>query len=273
MPPHPRRRPHRRHARARAPGDAPQAAAHSGHHARVALPAADRQQEPRHPPQRSHGHRRRNPRPGPRQARLAPGALARAARPPVRAAAGADRPVGHAAADRRDRPLPRRHAKRRRRRQREVHIVDTGHVRQLDLAVEVPPSELSAVCSHDTMGRNLRPAEPAHSRTSQHADVRQHAANGRTCRPRAGRAARRRPRGQPSRQPAARDAPAGRRAAQERPAQGDRRHRLARIGHRHRLHRPGLPDRLAALDRHVLAARRPGRAMRWAACPRGGCSR
>ena len=29
-------------------------------------------------------------------------------------------------------------------------IVDVGHVRQLDLAVEVPPSELSAVCSHET---------------------------------------------------------------------------------------------------------------------------
>ena len=30
------------------------------------------------------------------------------------------------------------------------HIVDTGHVRQLDLAVEVPPTELSAVCSMET---------------------------------------------------------------------------------------------------------------------------
>jgi ATP-dependent Lhr-like helicase len=30
------------------------------------------------------------------------------------------------------------------------HIVDTGHVRQLDLAVEVPPSELSAVCPLET---------------------------------------------------------------------------------------------------------------------------
>jgi len=30
------------------------------------------------------------------------------------------------------------------------HVVDTGHVRQLDLAVEVPPSELSAVCSVET---------------------------------------------------------------------------------------------------------------------------
>ncbi len=28
-------------------------------------------------------------------------------------------------------------------------IVDTGHIRELDLAVEVPPSELSAVCSHE----------------------------------------------------------------------------------------------------------------------------
>src|SRR6185295_3541398 len=30
------------------------------------------------------------------------------------------------------------------------HIFDTGHVRQLDIAVEVPPSELSAVCSVET---------------------------------------------------------------------------------------------------------------------------
>jgi ATP-dependent Lhr-like helicase len=29
------------------------------------------------------------------------------------------------------------------------HIVDTGHVRELDLAIEVPPSELQAVCSHE----------------------------------------------------------------------------------------------------------------------------
>ena len=29
-------------------------------------------------------------------------------------------------------------------------IIDTGHVRELDLAVEVPPSELSAVCSVET---------------------------------------------------------------------------------------------------------------------------
>ncbi len=32
-------------------------------------------------------------------------------------------------------------------------IIDTGHVRELDLAIEVPPSELSAVCSHRDNGR------------------------------------------------------------------------------------------------------------------------
>jgi ATP-dependent Lhr-like helicase len=34
--------------------------------------------------------------------------------------------------------------------QARCHIIDTGHVRQLDLAVEVPASELSAVCPHET---------------------------------------------------------------------------------------------------------------------------
>jgi len=29
------------------------------------------------------------------------------------------------------------------------HVIDTGHVRELDLAIEIPPSELSAVCSHE----------------------------------------------------------------------------------------------------------------------------
>jgi ATP-dependent Lhr-like helicase len=34
--------------------------------------------------------------------------------------------------------------------QARCHVVDTGHVRELDLAVEVPPSELSAVCPIET---------------------------------------------------------------------------------------------------------------------------
>lgn len=32
-------------------------------------------------------------------------------------------------------------------------IIDLGHSRELDLAVEVPPNELSAVCSHETWGQ------------------------------------------------------------------------------------------------------------------------
>ncbi len=32
-------------------------------------------------------------------------------------------------------------------------IIDLGHARELDLAVEVPPDELSAVCSHETWGQ------------------------------------------------------------------------------------------------------------------------
>ncbi|MGH7440966.1 MAG: DEAD/DEAH box helicase, partial [Polyangiaceae bacterium] len=32
---------------------------------------------------------------------------------------------------------------------RDCHLVDSGHLRKLDLAVEVPPSPLSAVCSHE----------------------------------------------------------------------------------------------------------------------------
>ena len=64
----------------RARRDAQAAAAHPGHHARVALPAAHRRAEPRAAARRAHRDRRRDPRARARQARLAPGALARAAR-------------------------------------------------------------------------------------------------------------------------------------------------------------------------------------------------
>ena len=96
------------------------------------------------------------------------------------------------------------------------HIVDTGHVRELDLAIEVPPSELSAVCSIETWEEVYARLSRTDPRASQHAGVRQHAPAGRARVPLLGRAARRRARGQPSRQPVARDAAAGRRATQER---------------------------------------------------------
>ena len=114
------------------------------------------------------------------------------------------------------------------------------------------------------MGRDLRPAGRIDRRASQHADLRQHAAVGRTRRPSLARTAGRRRRGQPSRQPVAEIRQSAEQRLKAGELKGDRRHRVAGTGHRHRLHRPGLPDRLAAVDRHVLAAGRPGRAIRWA---------
>ena len=61
-------------------GDAADAAAHPGHDAGVAVPAADLRAEPRAPAPRAHGHRRRDPRGDRHAARRAPGALARTAR-------------------------------------------------------------------------------------------------------------------------------------------------------------------------------------------------
>ncbi len=148
-------------------------------------------------------------------------------------------------------------------------IVDTGHVRELDLAIEVPPSELSAVCSNEQWGEVYeRLSELIQSHRSTLVFV-----NTRRLAERVGhqpdRAARRRRGRQPSRQPVARDSALEPSSGSKRPAEGDRRHGVARDGHRHRLHRPGLPDRLAALDRHVPAARRPGGHALSARMPKG----
>ncbi len=121
------------------------AAAHPGHDARVALPAA-------HVARAAgamlrdgaHGDRRRDPRAGARQARLPPGALARAARGADRTAAAAHRPLRDAEAARGGRraswSAPAATCAPRRRRAPSA---------TLDLAVEVPPSPLATVCSHE----------------------------------------------------------------------------------------------------------------------------
>ena len=57
-------------------------------------------------------------------------------------------------------------------------------------------------------------------------------------------------------------APRRRAAPQARRAEGAGRDRVAGAGHRHRRRRPGLPARLAALDRRLPAARRPLRPCR-----------
>ena len=72
-------RAHRRHDGGRAGGDAAHAAAHPGHDARVALPAADGRAQPRDAAHGAHGDRRRDPRGHRHAARRAPGAVARAA--------------------------------------------------------------------------------------------------------------------------------------------------------------------------------------------------
>ena len=103
------RRPDRRHAPARAPGDAARTAGHPDHDARVAVPDADR---PGAGVVRGDRvvHRRRDPRGGVDQARGASGADARAVDRGGRRRGAADRPLGHAESARGDRPLPGRAA-------------------------------------------------------------------------------------------------------------------------------------------------------------------
>ena len=138
-------------------------------------------------------------------------------------------------------------------------IVDTGHVRELDLAIEVPLARAVGRLPERNLARDLRPTQRIDSRTSQHARLRQHAAIGRTGMPLLGRTTRSGSGRQPSRQPLARNSAARRRAAKVGPTQGDRRHRVARARHRYRLHRPRLPTRLATIDCHIVAASRPRR--------------
>ena len=81
------------------------------HHARVPLPAAHRAVVAGDAARGAHGHRRRGPHPGPRQARRPPGAQPRAAGPRggrERGPPAADRAVGHPAAARGGGPAARR---------------------------------------------------------------------------------------------------------------------------------------------------------------------
>ena len=56
----------------------------------------------------------------------------------------------------------------------------SGHIRELDLKIDVPPSELSAVCSNEQWGEVYEQlAGRVDHRASQHAGIRQHAAAGR----------------------------------------------------------------------------------------------
>ena len=74
-------------------------------------------------------------------------------------------------------------------------IVDAGHQRTLDLALELPEGELEAVTSAEQMGDVARPHRRAGRGAPHHAGVRQHPPPGRAARAPARRAPRRRRRG------------------------------------------------------------------------------
>src|SRR6266542_79276 len=128
-------------------------------------------------------------------------------------------------------------------------IVDAGHIRTLDLALEIPSSPLEAVMSAEVWEEvNARIAELIAQQRATPVRAADDASLG---------AARRRSRHEPPRQPVTREAARGGGAAQARRAAGARRHRIARAGHRHRQRRSRDPSGLDPLDRHAAAARGP----------------
>src|SRR5690606_20070919 len=124
-------------------------------------------------------------------------------------------------------------------------IVDIGYGKQRDLALEVPPTPLSAVMSNDQWEQvydRVAQLVREHRTTLVFANTRRAAGQGR------GRRA--------PRQPGARAAAGCRAAAQARRAEGAGRHRVAGTGAGHRRRRPRRAARFAAIDRHLPAARR-----------------
>ena len=272
---------HWRHAADRARQAAPQAAAYSGDHARIAVRAARFGLGPGdagHGAQRDRG---RDPRPGRRQARQPPGAVAAAAGGAVRPPAGAYRPVGHAEAGGGGGALPgrrrecvpdpsgsaaaavaarrwRRRGPRRQRQHRGARLRHRRH-RLRPAARSGSGTAAHAAVGGDVqraMGAGLRAPGRTGGRTPHHPGVRQHPAHGRARRLPPGRAARAGQRGYPPRQSFEGAAAGGRAEAQGRPVAGAGGHRLAGAGPGHRRCRPGLPARFAALDRRLPAARR-----------------
>ena len=139
-------------------------------------------------------------------------------------------------------------------------VVDEGHRRATDLALELPGSPLEAVMSHEVWEEYYDRLAALIARASDDAGVRQHAQDGRAPGAAPLRSRRRGRRRRASRQPGEGAPPRRRAAAEARRAEGARRDRVARARHRHRPRRPGVPGRLAAPHRDVPAARRPRRA-------------
>ena len=256
-----------------------QAAAHSGHDSRIAVPAADERQRARPAAQRRDGDCRRNPRPRPRQTRFAPGADSRTPGGPLSAS-----PCSASASRRRNDPIDemarflvgRRHPKpgesdlQRRPRAAPSSTSATSAISIWQSKSR--PSELGAVCMHEQWAEiNARLCELIQSHRSTLIFVNTRRMAERRHAPPDAIAGRRRGQ-QPSRLAGGRPPARYRTAAEDGPVEGRRRHGVARAGPRHRLHRPGGATGLAPVDRHVSCNGSAARGMRWAWFPKAGCS-
>ena len=170
---------------------------------------------------RAHGDRRRDPRARARQARLPPRALARAAR-------GALRPRGPArSGSRRRRSRSTRSAASSSARGASARSSTPGTFRELDLAIEIPPSPLSTVCSHEQWEEIYARMADADPRAPHDARLREHAQDGRAHR----RAAHEGPR---ARTRSRATTGASRASAGSTPSSGSRRDRCGRSSRRPR---------------------------------------
>ncbi len=251
------RRSNGRHDAGRARRHAPHAAAHPGDDAGIVVPAADGGAQPPDAAHRAHRHRRRDSRRDRHAPRRAPRPLARAPPGDRQRPRAAHRPVGDAEADRGGRPVSRRDGRCGRRgtgrlRHRERGPSARDGARRRDSAVVARSRDVER-----NVGRVLRPPDGLDSGASDDAGVREHAAPCRAPGPRAERAARRRGRDRPPRQPLEGAAFRRRVATQGRHAQGAGGDGVARARDRHRRGRSRLPDRFAAPHRHAPAARGP----------------
>ena len=138
-----------------------------------------------------------------------------------------------------------------------VDIINHGHRRAMDLAVEVPQDELGPVASNEMWQEiydRITALIQEHRTTLVFVNTR---TAGRARHASSRRAAWRRRGARPSRQPVAQAAADCRREAQNRKAEGGCRHGVARARHRHRHRGSRLPDRISAIDRRCAAAHRP----------------
>ena len=131
--------------------DGQAAAAHRRHDARVALHPAHERGRPRDPPHRADGDRRRDPRHRRRQARLAPVAVARAARSADRG--GRLQRIGLSATQK---PRRGRRAAPGRRRSCRARSSTSDTAVDSTSAIEIPETPLSTVCSNDTWTEIVR---------------------------------------------------------------------------------------------------------------------